>query len=109
MKYFALVKKKHGHMYQFDIFDIDSGLIFFRFEDHRYKNISVALESEVYEDKWFKHIQCTPEWELHKELLPSILCELSGEVKYEYNILLNVRTRKIREDKLNEILTNQLT
>lgn len=73
---------------QFDVYDQEGGLIFFRFIQPHKKYITD------------KQIQCTPEWEEVKEQLPDILEKLSETKEYNYNILLSV----VREHKLNQLL-----
>ena len=73
---------------QFDVYDQESGVIFFRFQQ---------LHKKYLTDKG---IQCTPEWEEVKEQLPDILEKLSETEEYSYNVLYSV----IREHKLNQLL-----
>jgi len=73
---------------QFDVYDQEGGLIFFRFKQNHKKYLHD------------REIQCTPEWEEVKEQLPDILEKLSETEEYNYNILLSV----VREHKLNQLL-----
>lgn len=73
---------------QFDVYDQEGGLIFFRFKQNHKKYL---LDREI---------QCTPEWEEVKEQLPDIITKLSETEEYNYNILLSV----VREHKLNQLL-----
>ncbi len=74
---------------QFDVYDQESDLIFFRFRQ---------LHKKYLTDQ---EIQCTPEWEEVKEQLPDILQKLSETEEYSYNILYSV----IRENKLQQLLS----
>jgi hypothetical protein len=73
---------------QFDVYDQESGEIFFRFQQ---------LHKKYLTDK---EIQCTPEWKEVKEQLPDIIEKLSETEEYSYNILLSA----VREHKLNQLL-----
>ena len=73
---------------QFDVYDQESDLIFFRFRQ---------LHKKYLTDQ---EIQCTPEWEDVKEQLPDIINKLSETEEYNYNILLSA----VREHKLNQLL-----
>jgi hypothetical protein len=73
---------------QFDVYNQESGVIFFRFRQ---------LHKKYLTDK---EIQCTPEWEEIKEQLPNVLEKLSETEEYSYNVLYSV----IREHKLKQLL-----
>ena len=87
MRLFKVSKDNYKFYTQYDIYDIESGLIFFRFESrhHYYTDIQC--------------IQCSPEWEEYKELLANILKDLNTESTYECGILL----RAVREAKLDKL------
>ncbi len=74
---------------QFDVYDQERGVVFFRFRQ---------LHKKYLTDK---EIQCAPEWEEVKEQLPDILEKLSETEEYSYNVLYSV----IREHKLKQLLT----
>jgi hypothetical protein len=73
---------------QFDVYDQESGLIFFRFKQ---------LHKKYLTDQ---EIQCTSEWDDVKEQLPDIITKLSEIEEYNYSILLSA----VREHKLNQLL-----
>ncbi len=73
---------------QYDVFDTHTGVIFFRFQESHKKYITDL------------QIQCAPEWEPVKELLPDILVNLKEDQIYEYGLINQVK----REFKLSELL-----
>lgn len=75
---------------QYVVYDSDTGKIFLRFQEPHKKYLT----------DW--QIQCTPEWEKYKELLPKIILEINmpEDYLYDYSLLL----KAVREVKLNEIL-----
>ncbi len=74
---------------QYDVYDEETKVIFFRFQE---------LHKSYLKDK---AIQCTPEWEPYKELLTEILITLKEEISYNYRTIMG----PIREIKLNQILS----
>jgi len=82
------------HLYQnvftqYDIYDTKSNIIFFRFQE------IMVLKKHI----TVMEIQCTPEWEEYKELLPEIFIGLEEHKDYDYSILSKV----IREVKLTNL------
>lgn len=80
------------HLYQdvftqYDIFDTESNVIFFRFQEP-HRDYLTDMQ-----------IQCTPEWEEYKELLPEIFIDLEEHKDYDYSIL----SKAIREVKLTNL------
>lgn len=96
MKYFKINKSHYKSTginpdtiwIQYDIYDIETGVIFFRFHENK-RNYLID-----------KQIQCTPEWEPYKELLTHIFETLQEDIIYNYNVVLGT----IREIKLNQLL-----
>lgn len=72
---------------QYDVYDEETKVIFFRFQE---------LHKSYLKDK---EIQCTPEWEPYKELLSILFVTLDENQSYNYGTILGT----IREIKLNQI------
>jgi hypothetical protein len=77
---------------RYDVYDALTGTIFLSFQQPHKKYLT----------DW--QIQCTPEWEKYKELLPEIILEINNDNSegnlYDYSLLL----KAVREIKLNELL-----
>lgn len=84
---FRISKNFYDAFTQYDIFDTESNLIFFRFQES-HRDYLTDMQ-----------IQCTTEWEEYKELLPEIFLCLEELKDYDYSILL----KAIREVKLTNL------
>ncbi len=72
---------------QYQVWDWETGVIFFRFQQPHKKYLTDL------------QIQCTQQWDEYQELLPDVFVNLQEDHIYEYVLLFQV----IRDYKLNQL------